>query len=107
MVSIRCKIVVKSELEKLNLDYKNLELGEVELEKEITEQQRNVLRASLLSYGLVLMEDKRSILVEKIKTLIIEMVHCNDELLGVNYSFYISGKLNYNYNFEFPKEPPN
>src|SRR5574338_1453160 len=92
MVSIRCKMVVKSELEKLNLDYKNLELGEVELDKEITEPQRNALRTALLTYGLVVMEDKRSVLVEKIKTLIIEMIHYSDELPNVNYSVYISEK---------------
>lgn len=99
MVSIRCKMVVKAELEKLNLGHKNLELGEVELEKEISEQQRDALRTALLSYGLVLMEDKRSILVEKIKTIIIEMVHYSDELPDVNYSVYISNKLHYNYTY--------
>lgn len=99
MVSIRCKMVVKSEMEKLNLAYKNLDLGEVELELAITDQERNALRNSLLAYGLVLMEDKRSILVEKIKTLIIEMIHYSEELPEVNYSVYISEKLHYNYTY--------
>jgi AraC-like DNA-binding protein len=91
--------VVKSEMEKLNLAYKNLDLGEVELELAITDQERNALRNSLLAYGLVLMEDKRSILVEKIKTLIIEMIHYSEELPEVNYSVYISEKLHYNYTY--------
>ena len=99
MVSIRCKMVVKSELEKMDIGYKSVDLGEVELEQTITDQERNELRNSLLSYGLVLMEDKRSILVEKIKTLVIEMIHYNDELPDVNYSVYISKKLNYNYTY--------
>lgn len=99
MVSIRCKMVVKSELEKLNLEYKSVELGEVELERAINDPQRDALRTALLIYGLVLMEDKRSILVEKIKTLIIEMVHYSDELPDVNYSVYISKKLNFNYTY--------
>lgn len=99
MVSIRCKMVVKSEMEKLNLGYKTVELGEVELEQPIDDQQRNALRTALLTYGLVVMEDKRSVLVEKIKTLIIEMVHYSDELPDVNYSVYISEKLNYNYTY--------
>ncbi len=99
MVSIRCKMVVKSELEKLNLKYKSVELGEVELEQAIDDWQRDTLRTALLTYGLVVMDDKRSILVEKIKTLIIEMIHYNDELPDVNYSVYISGKLNYNYTY--------
>lgn len=99
MVSIRCKMVVKSELEKLNLKYKSVELGEVELEQAIDDWQRDTLRTALLTYGLVVMDDKRSILVEKIKTLIIEMIHYNDELPDVNYSVYISEKLNYNYTY--------
>ncbi len=99
MVSIRCKMVVKSELAKLNIKYKSVELGEVELEQEVTQKQRSDFRKALLTYGLVLMEDKRSILVEKIKTLIIEMVHYSDELPDVNYSVYISEKLNYNYTY--------
>ncbi len=99
MVSIRCKMVMKTELEKLGLGYKYVELGEVKLDKAITDQERHELRKSLLAYGLVLMEDKRSILVEKIKTLVIEMIHYTDELPDVNYSVYISKKLNYNYTY--------
>ena len=99
MVSIRCKLVVKSELEKLNLCYKTVELGEVELEEDISDQKREALKQALLKSGLVLMEDKKRILVEKIKTIIIEMVHYWDELPEVNYSVYISQKLNLNYTY--------
>jgi len=99
MVSIRCKMLVKSELEKLNLPYKTVELGEVELEENISDQKREELKEALLRSGLVLMEDRKSILVEKIKTLIIEMIHYADELPDVNYSVYISQKLNLNYTY--------
>src|SRR3954453_8337215 len=99
MVSIRCKMLVKSELERLDLSYKTVELGEVELEENISEQKREELKNALLRSGLVLMEDKKSILVEKIKTLIIEMIHYTDELPEVNYSIYISQKLNLNYTY--------
>jgi AraC-like DNA-binding protein len=99
MVSIRCKLLVRSELERLNIPYKTVELGEVELEENITEQKREELRNALLVSGLVLMEDKKSILVEKIKTIIIEMIHYTDELPKVNYSVYISKKLNLNYTY--------
>lgn len=99
MVSIRCKMLVKSELEKLNLPHKTVELGEVELEENISDQKREELRQALLKSGLVLMEDKKSILVEKIKTIIIEMIHYSDELPEVNYSVYISQKLNLNYTY--------
>src|SRR4030095_4918812 len=99
MVSIRCKMLVKSELEKLDLRYKTVELGEVELEENISDQKREELRQALLKSGLLLMEDKKSILVEKIKTIIIEMIHYADELPKVNYSVYISEKLNLNYTY--------
>jgi len=99
MVSIRCKMLVKSELEKLNLPYRTVELGEVELEENISNQRREELKEALLTSGLVLMEDRKSILVEKIKTLIIEMIHYADELPEVNYSIYISQKLNLNYTY--------
>ena len=92
-------MLVKSELENLNLGYKTVELGEVELEENISDEKREELKQALLRSGLVLMEDKKSILVEKIKTVIIEMVHYSDELPKVNYSVYISQKLNLNYTY--------
>jgi AraC-like DNA-binding protein len=99
MVSIRCKMLVKSQLERLNLPYKTVELGEVELEENIADQKREELKQALLISGLVLMEDKKSVLVEKIKTIIIEMIHYTDELPKINYSMYISQKLNLNYTY--------
>jgi AraC-like DNA-binding protein len=92
-------MLVKSELENLNLPYKTVELGEVELEGNISDQKREELKQALLRSGLVLMEDRKSILVEKIKTLIIEMIHYADELPEVNYSVYIGQKLNLNYTY--------
>jgi len=70
MVSTRCKLLVKSELESLDLGYKTVDLGEVELEENISDEKREELKQALLRSGLVLMEDKKSILVEKIKTVI-------------------------------------
>src|SRR5689334_20124349 len=99
MVSIRCKMAVKSELEKLELRYRTVDLGEVELEENMSDKKRDELRAALLTYGLVLMEDKKNILVEKINTIIIEMIHYSDELPNVNYSVYLSEKLDSNYTY--------
>jgi len=92
-------MLVKSELERLDVPYKTVELGEIELEENISNQKREELREALLRSGLVLMEDKKSILVEKIKTIIIEMIHYSDELPEVNYSLYVSQKLNLNYTY--------
>lgn len=97
MVSIRCKMVVKDALEKLGLHYVILDLGTVEVMKDLTEMEREKLRKMLLMSGLELMDDKKAMLIEKIKNIIIEMVHYTDELPKVNYSEYISEKLGLEY----------
>lgn len=99
MVSIRCKMIVKAELDKLGLTFKVVDLGEVEIEEHITPEQNEQLKAALLRSGLVLMDDKKAVLIEKIKTLIIEMVHYEDELPKTKNSEYISSKLNHNYTY--------
>jgi len=99
MVSIRCKMVVKSELEKLGLHYTSVELGEIHTVETLTAEQLVSLKAGLWKSGLELMDDKRSILIEKIKTVIIEMVHYTDELPRVNFSTFISKKLGYEYKY--------
>lgn len=99
MVSIRCKMVVKTELERLGLHYTNVELGEAYIEEEITEEQRLQLDAALRKTGLELIDDKRSILIEKIKAVIIEQVHYAEEPLHINFSDFLSEKLHHNYNY--------
>jgi len=99
MVSLRCKMVVKEELQKLGLHYVILDLGMAEILEEITPEQRNQLKENLLKSGLELMDDKRSILIEQIKNVIIEMIHYSDELPEVNYSDYISEKLHHDYTY--------
>ncbi|MCH7413540.1 hypothetical protein MM213_08600 [Belliella sp. R4-6] len=80
MVSLRCKLMVKSELEKLNIKYKSVELGEVLLTKDLSEAKREKLKKGLHKSGLELMDDKRAMLIEKITNVIVEMVHYSDEL---------------------------
>ena len=99
MVSLRCKLIVKSELENLGLDYTTVELGEVEIREELSEIKHNQLKIALLKSGLELMEDKKSILIEKVKNIIVEMIHYSDEPLKTNFSDYLSQKLNYDYNY--------
>ncbi|MNS99958.1 Transposon Tn10 TetD protein [compost metagenome] len=99
MVCIRCKMILKAELEKLGLNYSQLELGEVEIKGSITEEQLKQLDKGLRKYELELMDDKRSILIEKIKSLIIELVHYTDEQLKINLSDYLSEKLNHDYTY--------
>ncbi|MFA5463099.1 MAG: helix-turn-helix domain-containing protein [Dysgonamonadaceae bacterium] len=99
MVSLRCKMVVKDELKKLGLHFIVVDLGEVEIMEDLTQTQHDILKESLLKSGLELMDDKRSVLIEKIKNVIVEMVHYADELPKINYSDYISEKLHYDYTY--------
>ncbi|MEQ9378674.1 MAG: AraC family transcriptional regulator [Imperialibacter sp.] len=99
MVSLRCKLLVKEELEKLGLHYVVLDLGMVDVLEDISQTQREELKLNLLKSGLELLDDKKSILIDKIKNVIIEMIHYTDELPKVNYSDYISEKLEYDYTY--------
>jgi AraC-like DNA-binding protein len=99
MVSNRCKIMVKEELKKLGLHFIVVDLGEVDVMENISETQREQLKAALLESGLELMDDKRAILIEKIKNVIIQMVHHTDEIIKTNFSDYLSEKLNHDYTY--------
>ena len=99
MVSQRCKMIVKEELKKLKLHFIIVELGMVEVMEDLTPEQLEQLEKNLLVYGLELLDDKRSILIEKIKTVIIEMIHYSEEIPQVNYSDFISEKLHYDYTY--------
>lgn len=99
MVSMRCKMIVRDELLKLGLKYIVIDLGMVEILEDITQAQHDILKENLLKSGLELLDDKRSILIDKIKNVIIEMIHYSDEIPKVNYSDYISEKLGYDYTY--------
>lgn len=99
MVSNRCKLAVKDELNKLGLHFIVVDLGEVEVMEDISPDQLQQLRIGLLSSGLELMDDKKAMLIEKIKVVITEMIHHSDESPKVNYSDFISEKLDYDYTY--------
>jgi AraC-like DNA-binding protein len=99
MVSQRCKLKVKEELKRLGLHFIVVELGAVEIMENLDSEQYEELKINLLKSGLVLLEDKKSILIEKIKNIIIEMVHYQDDQPNMNYSNYISEKLGYDYTY--------
>jgi len=92
-------MVVKSELEKLGLHYIMVELGEAEIMEEISKTQVKHLDSILRKAGLELMDDNKTILVEKIKTTIIELIHYNDKQLKINLSDHLSQKLDHNYTY--------
>jgi len=86
MVCIRCKMVVKDELTKLGLHYNRVELGEAEITENISEGLRDQIKIALLKFGLELMNDKKSVLIQKIKNVIIDLVHYSQEPLAINLS---------------------
>jgi len=92
-------MIVKEELQKLGLHCVIVDLGMVKILEDITDEQRRQLKKNLMKSGLELMDDKKNILIEKIKNVIIEMVHYSDDLPKVNYSDYISKKLGYDYTY--------
>jgi AraC-like DNA-binding protein len=92
-------MVVKEELTKLGLHYVIVDLGMVTLLEKSTLEQRHILKGNLLQSGLELLDDKKAILIEKIKSVIVEMIHYADELPQKNYSDYISEKLGYDYTY--------
>ncbi|MES2003983.1 MAG: AraC family transcriptional regulator [Bacteroidota bacterium] len=99
MVSQRCKMAVKEALRKMELHFIVVDLGEVEIMETLNNDQLKELKEALLLSGLELMDDKKSILIERIINVIMEMIHVSDELPIVNYSNHISEKLNYDYTY--------
>lgn len=99
MVSLRCKMVVHQELENLGIKNAVVDLGTVELWDDISLSQRTMLKENLLKTGLELLDDKKSILIEKIKNVVTQMIHYTDEFPRENFSDYISEKLGYDYTY--------
>ena len=92
-------MAVKEELKKLNLHFIVVDLGEVEIMENISMVQRQLLKVALLNSGLELMDDKKSMLIEKIKNVIIEMVHHSTEPIKINFSNHLSQKLDHDYTY--------
>lgn len=99
MVCNRCIMVVRSEFEKLGLYPSSVRLGEVILDEELTVEKKTVLSKKLESLGFSLLDDRKTRLIEQIKTLIIELIHEYDDQLKENLSDYLSTKLNHDYNY--------
>jgi AraC-like DNA-binding protein len=99
MLSTRCKIVVKDILKDMDLHFVIVDLGEVEIMEDLDGEQLEELKSALLVSGLELMDNKKAILIERIKNTIVEMVHHSTEGLKVNFSNFLSEKLNHDYTY--------
>ena len=103
MVCIRCKMIVEEEFENLGIDYLSIELGLVETPNPLSDIQLAQLDKSLNKSGLELMDNKKSILIEKIKHVVIEVVHYSESRLKTNLSDHISNKRGYDYTSCIPE----
>jgi AraC-like DNA-binding protein len=99
MVSNRCKMAVKEDLKNLGLHFIMVELGEVEIMEDLSTEQREQLKRALLDSGFELMEDRKAVLIEQIKNVIVEMVHHTEDEIKTNFSDFLSEKLNHNYTY--------
>jgi AraC-like DNA-binding protein len=86
-------------VKKIGLNWVSVDLGVIDVHEDITDEQRATLGKNLAKSGLELLDDNKSILIERIKNVIIELIHYPDELPTQNYSDYISEKLGYNYTY--------
>ena len=99
MVSARCKMAVKEVLKDMGLHFIVVDLGEVDIMEDLSLEQREQMKIALLASGLELMDDKKAMLIEKIKNVIVQMVHHTDEMIKINFSNFLSEKLNYDYTY--------
>jgi AraC-like DNA-binding protein len=99
MVSARCKEAVREELKKLGLHFVIVDLGEVDVMEDISPEQREQLKTALLNAGFELMNDKKAVLIEKIKNIIIELIHHTETTIKTNFSDFLSEKLKYDYTY--------
>lgn len=99
MVCNRCIMVVKEQLENLGFQTLTVELGEVTLENDISESEKQYINKALQKYGFFLIDDKKSTLIERIKNLIVELVHQNNSNLKITLSDHLSENMHHDYNY--------
>jgi AraC-like DNA-binding protein len=101
MVCPRCIKVVREELEKLNLNVKHVDLGEAVIDSAVSEINLSKIKEVLEQNGFELLDDKQAKIIENIKLRIIELIYHNikDELLNVNFSSYLTQKMNLSYQY--------
>jgi AraC-like DNA-binding protein len=99
MVCSRCQMVVKNELEKLGITPLKVDLGEVELAENLTDEQKTTFTERLHAHNFELIEDKKSRIIEKIKNVIVDLVHYHDNDSKINLSLFLSEQLSHDYNY--------
>ncbi|MFA5329571.1 MAG: helix-turn-helix domain-containing protein [Prolixibacteraceae bacterium] len=98
-INAACKRILMEQLEKEQLTYSSISFNEVELSETLSGDQLKHLIAKLSNYGIEIMESPKSILVQKIKDTIIEMIYMDEKLPTSKISDYLSEKLHYSYGY--------
>lgn len=99
MICLRCKIVVNNILESFGIEAAEIRIGAITLREKLPAFRLRQLDQALKETGLELIFDKKLLLVQKIKTIIIEFVHYSNEPLLLKFSCYLSNRLHYNYTY--------
>lgn len=99
MVCLRCQMAVKNELGRLGIFCTSVEIGWAETLERISIGQISEIKTALLKVGLELIEDKKTILIERIKNIISEMVNHSDHPIKTNFSYHLSKELNLDYTY--------
>lgn len=99
MVCPRCITAVRTELEKAGITVQSVELGEAEIKNELTPEELRYIEASLQALGFELIGDRKSRIIEQIKTEIVYLIHHSGETLNTNLSTWLAGKLHYEYTY--------
>ncbi|MCC8360927.1 helix-turn-helix domain-containing protein [Salinimicrobium sediminilitoris] len=97
MVCNRCNMMVKSELEKFGLHPVTVKLGMAEIEKELTPGEKKLLNERFSRLGFELIDDKKTRLIESIKTTVVELIHNSDDLPKMTFSEFLSEKFHQDY----------
>ena len=100
MVCDRCIMAVRSQLDEAGIAFKNIQLGQVETGEKIEPEKLEQLRNGLRSLGFELLDDKRSQIVEKIKTSIVSLVHGSDaDEFNLKLSAWLENQLQLDYHY--------
>lgn len=99
MVCSRCVMVVQNEMDRLGIETEDIKLGEAKLAKKITSEEKKSLGEALANLGFELIDDRKSRIIEQIKTTIIDLVHHQDSNSKYNLSDAVSRNLNHEYNY--------
>ena len=99
ILSVQCKKEMKDQLDELGLHYGELERGELEITEDVKHDQLEQLKTGLINLGVELMDDKKALLVQNIKKVIIDIIQNTDSQPKTNLSVYLSETLNYDYSY--------